>query len=57
MGYMYSNNSDNFKTLISNGEKFTFSSNRGTVELEPHDQVIQSDECNCTNSELNILVR
>lgn len=40
-----------YVAFISNGNKLKVSNEQDIVELELHDQVIQSDECTCTNKE------
>ncbi|MCR5630098.1 UvrD-helicase domain-containing protein, partial [Eubacterium sp.] len=40
-----------YLAYISNGKELSVSSVDQIVSLEPHDQVIQSDECVCTNKE------
>lgn len=41
--------SNNYVAFISNGKELSASGANEIVELEVHDQLIQSDECTCTN--------
>ncbi len=40
-----------YVSFISNGREISVSAAKDSVELEPHDQVFQSDECTCTHKE------
>lgn len=42
---------NSYVAFISNGRALSVPNTKEIVELEPHDQVIQSDECTCTNKE------
>jgi len=42
---------NDYVAFISNGSEMSVSSANEIVELEPHDQVIQADECTCTHKE------
>ena len=44
-------NLKNFIAFISNGKVMTLAGVKDVVDLESHDQVIQADECICTNKE------
>lgn len=44
-------NPKDFIAFISNGRELTLAGVKDVVDLEPHDQVIQADECNCTHKE------
>ena len=44
-------NPKDYVAFISNGKKLTLDGVEDVVDLEPHDQVIQADECNCTHKE------